>query len=198
MEERRRIIIPTGVERDHSLPVPQFDTEATLLARPVVPLVEAQRPARTNLLLVLVVVAASLVGAAAALAFDSFRNHTHQNAPVAQQPANAPAPVPQATQPEPSQENVAPPKIEDHQATVPAKPKPSPDERATGDDDSWTRDEPGAGDRAAKKSRAERRRRNDNEYGPEEVQRQVERAGRELNRIREIFEGRQQPQQPPE
>ena len=197
MEERRRIIIPTGVERDHSLPVPQFDTEATLLARPVVPLVEAQqRPARTKLLLALVVVAASLVGAAAALAFDSFRNHTHQNAPVAQQPANAPASVPQATQPEPPEVNVAPPKTEDHQATVPAK--PSPDERATGDGDSWTRDEPGAGDRAAKKSRAERRRRNDNEYGPEEVQRQVERAGRELNRIREIFEGRQQPQQPPE
>ncbi|HMF56855.1 MAG TPA: hypothetical protein VK619_10980, partial [Pyrinomonadaceae bacterium] len=136
------------------------------------------------------------------IAFDYFRNHTHQNATaVEQQPANAPATAPptvsQATQPAQPQINVAPQKVEERQATVPAKPKSTPDERADGGDGGWTGDEPGAGARAAKRSKAERRRRND-EYGPEEVQRQMERAGRELNRIREIFEGRQQTQQPPE
>ncbi len=187
MEERRRIIIPTSVEPQTQLPAPHFDEEATLLARPVVPLTEAkQSPSRTKLLLALVVFAALLVGAAGALAFDYFRNHARQNAQVSAEPVTVHAP--QATEPA-----AQPTKVSDREATAaPAKPKPSPAERADNDNGSWAQVGP-AERTTAKKSKTERRRKNDNQYEPEEVQRQIERAGRELNRIREIFEGRQGP-----
>lgn len=44
MEQRRKIIVPTGAEADEELSTPHFDAEATLLARPVVPLTEPVEP----------------------------------------------------------------------------------------------------------------------------------------------------------
>lgn len=44
MEQRRKIIVPTGAEAEESLSTPHFDAEATLLARPVVPLSEPVEP----------------------------------------------------------------------------------------------------------------------------------------------------------
>ncbi|HEX8890608.1 MAG TPA: hypothetical protein VF779_15760, partial [Pyrinomonadaceae bacterium] len=42
MAERSRIIIPTDAQGNEGLPAPHFDAEATLTARPVVPLSEQQ------------------------------------------------------------------------------------------------------------------------------------------------------------
>lgn len=44
MEQRRKIIIPTGGDPDETLATPHFDAEATLSARPVVPLAEPVSP----------------------------------------------------------------------------------------------------------------------------------------------------------
>jgi hypothetical protein len=41
MEQRRKIIIPTGRDPEETLATPHFDAEATLSAQPVVPLAEA-------------------------------------------------------------------------------------------------------------------------------------------------------------
>ena len=85
MEQRRKIIIETGA--GEPIEEPHFDAEATLSARPVVPLKEsaaaesferAEPPAvlvskvarRSPWLLVLLVAAAALAGAAGALAID--------------------------------------------------------------------------------------------------------------------------------
>lgn len=94
MEDRRKIIIPTGAEGAEALETPHFDTEAARAARPVVPLAaqfggaespprsphytqsELPRPNKFSpWLLSLVILAAMSVGAAAALALDYYRNH---------------------------------------------------------------------------------------------------------------------------
>lgn len=92
MEQRRKIVIPTSAE---PLEEPHFDTEATLTARPVVPLTESAaadtyesaQPSvissvarRSPWLLVLLIGAAALAGAAGALAIDYLRNPQHKEA----------------------------------------------------------------------------------------------------------------------
>lgn len=101
MEDRRKIVIPTGAEEAEPLETPHFDTEAARAARPVVPLAatpalsdaelpprsvhytQSELPPRTRLspwLLSLVILAAMSVGAALALALDYYRNHKSEDA----------------------------------------------------------------------------------------------------------------------
>lgn len=106
MEQRRKIIIETGA--GEPIEEPHFDAEATLSARPVVPLTEsaaaaasyesAQPPAiasvssvtrRSPWLLVLLIAAAALAGAAGALAIDYLRNR--ETATAVSQPSSTAA-----------------------------------------------------------------------------------------------------------
>jgi hypothetical protein len=98
MEERRKIIIPTGVDPEETLSRRYFDTEATLAARPVVPLSDAEaaqasasatKPARgRRWLLPAVIAAAVAVGVAAGLAISVYRYRQQPQAesPVAVRP----------------------------------------------------------------------------------------------------------------
>lgn len=124
MEDRRKIVIPTGAEGAEALETPHFDTEAARAARPVVPLAaqldraevpprsvhytqsELPRPTKFSpWLLSLVVLAAMSVGAAGALALDYYRNHKHEE--------------PQAAAAQPTGETVA--TIDTHPAVKPAE-----------------------------------------------------------------------------
>jgi type IV secretory pathway VirB10-like protein len=108
MAERRKIIIETGANADEPLPTPHFDVEATLTARPVVPLTDQEnyqtpqggyagraaakpfwkRPA----MLALIVFVAVGIGVAAGLTIGVYRNRQATNAPVAAA-ANEPSPT---------------------------------------------------------------------------------------------------------
>lgn len=126
MAERRKIIIETGAETGEPLPTPHFDTEATLTARPVVPLADqatyqtqygdyAARAAKPfwkrPALLVPIILAAVGIGVAAGLAIGIYRNQSTAQPPVASAPTPAventdlsqtaeplPAPVPDESQ----------------------------------------------------------------------------------------------------
>ena len=96
MEERRKIIIPTGVDPEETLSRRYFDTEATLAARPVVPLSDAAqapasavKPARARRWLLPAAIAAAVaVGVAAGLAIGVYRYRQQPQAesPVAVRP----------------------------------------------------------------------------------------------------------------
>jgi hypothetical protein len=81
MEERRKIIIPTGANPEASASRPYFNTEATRAARPVVPLPEAVAQAhpvgksgnRRWPLLALLVLAAVGIGVASGLAISGYQ-----------------------------------------------------------------------------------------------------------------------------
>jgi cytoskeletal protein RodZ len=101
MEQRNKIIIPTGVEPEEAPEAPHFDAEETLLAaRPVVPLSQddiesshyarAQRMdtplARRFPLLAMVIIAAVCAGAAGGLAVALYQSRQATQAQVAAQP----------------------------------------------------------------------------------------------------------------
>ncbi|HEY0544402.1 MAG TPA: hypothetical protein VGC91_03315 [Pyrinomonadaceae bacterium] len=98
MEERRKIVIPTGVDPEETLSRRYFDTEATLAARPVVPLSDAEaaqasasatKPARGRRWLLPAVIAAAVgVGVVAGLAISvyRYRQPTQAESPVAVRP----------------------------------------------------------------------------------------------------------------
>ncbi|MGB9178100.1 MAG: hypothetical protein WCB68_02550 [Pyrinomonadaceae bacterium] len=109
MEQRRKIVIQTGTE---PIEEPHFDAEATLSARPVVPLAEsAVRESyesvqpyavpvssitrRSPWLLALLIAAAALAGAAGALAIDYLRSREPKEATVTAQPSATTATVAQ-------------------------------------------------------------------------------------------------------
>jgi Tfp pilus assembly major pilin PilA len=267
MEQRRKIIVPTGVEADEELPTPHFDAEATLLARPVVPLTEPVEPppdiypparvaaARAHgapaasspwkrSTLILIIVAAVCVGIASGLAIGLYQSR-RQKAPVAastttQAPAQPVVSEPQqqaAAQPEPEARQSArveqPAEEDETQEDVSAasddeeKREREPKRRA--DDEARDEDKPVARDtrkrdeersappvvvrerpseipdldereerrierreqRRAERREARRRQREENPDSPIEFPRNVERARQEINRIRDIFEGRQ-------
>ncbi len=84
MEERHKIIIPTGADPDAALSQPFFNTEATRAARPVVPLPETDAPhnqaastsaprARRWAILAPLITAAVGIGVAAGLAISSYQ-----------------------------------------------------------------------------------------------------------------------------
>jgi hypothetical protein len=247
MAERRKIVIETGEGTDEPLPTPHFDAEATLTARPVVPLNDQdthqlpyggyagrapkpfwKRPA----LLVAIVLAAIGVGVAAGLAIGLYRNRN-----VARETPVATAPTPaventelgQTVEPPPaSQERVATvseqPEEEDKEEAA-VEPKEEERERTTArnerrdnnDDevsqpvvakppvvrdkkpikvDEYTIEDARAERHAEKERRreerrAERRERRRRDDEATNIPRGIQRAGREVDRIREIFEGRQ-------
>jgi hypothetical protein len=243
MAERRKIIIETGADPDEPLPTPHFDAEATLTARPVVPLNDqetyqmhyggrAQKPFwKRPVLLALIVLVAVGIGVAAGLTIGMYRNRQAAETPVAATPPSAaedaaadqvieePQPQPPVTQEaravvpdEPEEEEGAPapaaePKVEERERTTRSERKADDDEarQPAAAKPAVVRDkkpikvdeyiiEDGREARRAEKEqrreerRAERRERRRRERGGEI---NIERAGREVDRIREIFEGRQ-------
>lgn len=131
MEQRRKIIIPTGSDPDETLSTPHFDTEATLSARPVVPLAEpgsrtpgmayasagqgaAYKPRQSvaasspwkRSTLILIVLAAVSVGVASGLAIGFYQTRTKAPAANVTAQPNASEQQQQATvqpAPEPQQ-----------------------------------------------------------------------------------------------
>lgn len=233
MNERRKIIIPTGTDPDEPLTTPHFDAEATLTARPVIPLSEQEtfrmhygdyagqalqpfwkRPA----LLALIVLVAVGVGVAAGLAIGIYRNRKTAEVPVtAAQPApvesastgqvveQAPTPPVRQSVPENSEkpaETPVEPKAEAAERTtrneqkkedevappvVPVKKRDEPEKK--GDDEAVN--EKQAEKERRREERRERRRRQRDDEEAIDLPRGIERAQKEVNRIREIFEGRQ-------
>ncbi len=245
MSERRKIIIETGAGSDEPLPTPHFDAEATLTARPVVPLADQeiyQRPYgnytrradkpfwKRPALLALIVLIAISVGVAAGLAIGIYRNRTTAEAPVAtapsstvegasadQQVVESPQPAPmtpaRAAVPDEPEESEAPqaePKDEPRERTARNEQKDDDDEvrppvevkqpavrekqpAKTDDDNIEVEREARRAEKEQRREerreeRRERRRGRDND---ENAPRGIERVGREVDRIREIFEGRQ-------
>ncbi len=264
MEQRRKIIVPTGVEADETLTTPHFDAEATLLARPVVPLPEPVEPppdvytpahaaAQANgassapslwkrSTLIMIILAAVCVGIASGLAIGLYQSR--QKAPVAASTTTTTAPAqpvvsePQQAEAQPQAEARQSARVEqpaeeeteedasaDDEETRGKEPKRRSDDDARDDDDdkpvardNRKRDEERAAppvvvrerpveipdidereekrrerreQRREERREARRRQREENADGPVEFPRNVERARQEINRIRDIFEGRQ-------
>ncbi len=248
MAERRKIIIQTGAAPDEPLPTPHFDAEATMTARPVVPLNDqeahqahygnyAGRPAakpfwKRPALLALIVLVAVGIGVAAGLAIGIYRNRNAAETPIATTPpptvedANAGQTVEQQPQPAPTEQTRAAVPAEEPEETAAAEPKveererTARNERKDEDDDDEARppvaakqpvvrekkpvkideyvieDEREARQAEKEQRREERRaeRRERRRRGREDemnLPRGIERGRREVDRIREIFEGRQ-------
>ena len=226
MNERRRIIIPTGADPDEPLVSPHFDSEATSHARPVVPLTDQEtfqmnygaypgRPAKPAwkrpAMLVLIVVLAIGAGVAAGIGISLYRNRQATKAPdtsatgstgesATAAPVAAQTPSPQspivapvvprespatnedqetkASKPPSNNIEVPPPVVREK---TPAKVDDAADQTADAKEEERDR---------RREERRERRRQQREQDEPVDVPRQVDRAGRGLNRIREIFEGR--------
>jgi hypothetical protein len=116
MEQRRKIVISTGTDGEETLSTPHFDVEATLAAKPVVPLTEPVEPPTSpqnayaavpytasyapraakaasspwkRSTLILIILAAVGVGIASGLAIGLYQSRNKTSAPVAAQPAAA-------------------------------------------------------------------------------------------------------------
>lgn len=252
MEQKRKIVIQTATEPDEALSTPHFDTEATLAARPVVPLAEPVVQHAQNAYsvsraeassswkrstIILIVLFAVSIGVVSGLAIGYYQSRS--KAPATQPVVSAPAvdePQQATVQPqhEPKQsarisqqpeEEVVEPESES-QAPI-ALPDTKKDKKDSTDeterkDNRATRDDARRDEerrvppvvvrqepadypiedereerRARREERRERRReerrrqREENEDGPVNVPRHVERAQQQINRIRDIFEGRQ-------
>lgn len=146
MEQRRRIIITTGNEPEGALPTPHFDAEATLLARPVVPLTPdavesargthagaAKKPlARRFPLLALIVLVALGVGVAGGLAIGLYQNRRKTEPAVAAQPPTvAPTVNPRVTKPAQEVSRAQPPSAPPVVKEEKPAPQPSPVTLAT-------------------------------------------------------------------
>jgi hypothetical protein len=155
MAERKKIIIQTGANPDESLPTPHFDAEATLTARPVIPLSEQEnfrmqhgvyaagvekpfwkRPA----LLALIVLVAVGVGVAAGLAIGIYKNRSAAQTPVASAPpsttvenAKVDQPVVEQSVPAPTQQARA--DVPETPVETPAEPKAEERERTVRNDE---------------------------------------------------------------
>ncbi|MBA3767347.1 MAG: hypothetical protein H0W99_10230 [Acidobacteria bacterium] len=220
MEQKRKIVIQVSGASEEAVPArdydggatvraPLFDEEATMGARPVVPLTEAStRPSRRFPLLALVVILAISAGVAGGFAIGVYRSRlnraaatttaattvsTDATAPAEQLPViasekssesrsrateagNAPTErTVRNSKPAKDDEQIIPPvevrerAREKRETTIKIK-----------DDD----------EREGKRQKKEQRRRaRANDERDADLNQQVERAGREVNRIREIFEG---------
>ena len=244
MAERRKIIIQTGADATEPLPTPHFDAEATMTARPVVPLTDQEayqmpyghyagraaaakpfwkRPA----LMALIVLVAVGIGVAAGLTIGIYRNRQTAETPVAteqtspaedinagqmvEEPQPAPAEQARTVVPEETEKTEEAP-VEDSKDVERREERTTRNERKDDDDDVERAPRvvapPAAGEkkpvkvdeyeiedeREARRAerRAERRERRRREREEEiTIPRGIDRAGREVDRIREIFEGRQ-------
>lgn len=219
MEERRKIIIPTGANPEASASRPYFNTEATRAARPVVPLPEAVAQAHPSgksgnrrwPLLALLVLAAVGIGVASGFAISGYQR-SRQPAetsvavrPVASKPLST---LPWTHTPEEPviEENDATAQVTDVDETAGQVPDETP---ARADDDKEEKQERKAEREAEKRERREQRderaeqereqRRQDRgrRRGPDDRNRNedlpqdptIRRTRDELHRIREIFEG---------
>ena len=148
MAEIKKIIIPTGASPDESLPTPHFDAEATLTARPVIPLSEQENfrmqhggyPAgvekpfwKRPMLLALILLAAVGVGVAAGLSIGIYRNRSVAQTPVASAPPstveNAKVEQPVVEQPAPEPSRQARADVPETAVETPAEPKAEERER---------------------------------------------------------------------
>jgi hypothetical protein len=179
MAEIKKIIIPTGANPDESLPPPHFDAEATLTARPVIPLSEQEKfrmqhggyPAgvekpfwKRPALLALIVLVAVGVGVAAGLAIGIYRNRSAAQTPVASEPPsttieNAKVNQPVVEQPVPAPTQQARADVpETTVETPPAEPKAEDRGRSVRNDERNARNE----ERSARSERKS----DDNEVAP--------------------------------
>jgi hypothetical protein len=240
MEQKRKIIIPLGGSREAipardfdgatTAPAPLFDAEATLGARPVVPLAETPQPSRQFPLLALVVVLAISAGVAGGFAIGIYRSRQAQQSVPTATTATSSAPTTPTTTISADATTAPPPPAQQLPATVASEKTPEP-ERATASnaaavertarDNRTKRDEEQPqqvippvevrergrekgerevrdredkiakeDEREFKRQKRERRRRaRENDEANGDVNQQIERGARELNRIREIFEG---------
>jgi type IV secretory pathway VirB10-like protein len=240
MDQKRKIVIPLGegfgkeaggakdFEGGSTVRAPLFDEEATMGARPVVPIAAAYPPPSTRFpLLALVVILAVSAGLAGGLAIGLYKSG--QNRPSAasapaettttasaeqasQTPAQEQLPATIASEKSPATQprTVAAAAVEENAPTERA----ARDERPKRDEDKVSapvapretarekhdREESELEERtlarqeereARRQQRQERRRRarEREEADSGDLNRQIDRGARELNRIREIFEG---------
>jgi len=160
MAEIKKIIIQTGADPDESLPTPHFDAEATLTARPVIPLSEQEKfrmqhggyPAgvekpfwRRPALLALIVLLAVGVGVAAGLTIGIYKNRSVAQTPVASAPpstiesAKVDQPIVEQPVPEPTRQARA--VVPETPVETPAEPKAEERERNARNDDRTARNE---------------------------------------------------------
>jgi type IV secretory pathway VirB10-like protein len=235
MEQRRKIVIPVGSEAREAggaknfdgaetVPARLFDEEATMGARPVVPLAGAStKPSSRFPLLALVVILAVGAGVAGGFVIGLYKSRqTGQGESAAstaattaagteQTPAQEQLPASIATEKSPtpptrtvsSAENATTEraardkssKRDDDEVLAPVEvlnrereKREREDRIARNRDDRIERDR--EEERESRRERRQRRRRaREAEEMDTDVNRQIERGARELNRIREIFEG---------
>jgi type IV secretory pathway VirB10-like protein len=232
MEQRKKIVIPLGEaskEAGGAPPsrTPFFDEEATMGARPVVPIVEASAPQPRHLpllaLVVILAVSAGLAGGFLIGLYKSGQNKQSASAPAATATTTA-ASTEQAAQ-TPAQQQQLPAAIASEKSSAPQPRTVAAEGNATTEraarDNGSKRDEDKVLASAEVRERAEEKRdreekeREDRIVAREEeresrrqqrqerrrrarereaadsgdMNQQIERGTRELNRIREIFEG---------
>jgi type IV secretory pathway VirB10-like protein len=231
MEPKRKIVIPLGDASREAVPAsnydggatvraPLFDEEATMGARPVVPLAEASRGTSRHFpLLALVVILAVGAGVAGGFAIGVYKSR--QNRTTATTTAN-PAATTAGTDAPTQTPAEQLPVIASKQSSEPQRHTPeaenAPTERTVRDNKSTKDDEQlippvevrervrearearreredkikddGEQQRVSKRQKKEQRRRaRDNDERDADLDQQIEHAGREVNRIRDIFEG---------
>jgi hypothetical protein len=176
MADRKKIIISTGAEPDEPLPTPHFDTEATLTARPVVPLgeqetyqthygdyaVRAQKPFwKRPAMIALIALVAVGIGVAAGIAIGINRNRNAAETPVVTAPpsdtenAEVGQTVQTVAQPEPQTSDAIPEEEEEEPSIEPAKaeePKPTARNERRDDDEEVTAPPPVVRDKRREKA----------------------------------------------
>jgi type IV secretory pathway VirB10-like protein len=231
MEPKRKIVIPLGdasreavpasnYDGGVTVPAPLFDEEATMGARPVVPLAEASREtSRRFPLLALVVILAVGAGVAGGFAIGVYKSR--QNRTAAATSTNTAATTASTDVPAQTQAEQLP-VIASKQSSEPrartTEAENAPTERTARDSKPAKDDEQlippvevrervrearearreredkikddGEQQREVKRQKKEQRRRaREADERDADVNQQIERAGREVNRIRDIFEG---------
>jgi hypothetical protein len=161
MAEIKKIIIPTGANPDESLPTPHFDAEATLTARPVIPLSEqekfrmqrggyaagVEKPFwKRPMLLALIVLVAVGVGVAAGLTIGIYKNRNTAQTPVVSAPPsttveNENVAQPVVEQPTPATTRQARADVPEIPVEAPAEPKAEERARTVRNDEPPVRNE---------------------------------------------------------
>ncbi|MDQ3818203.1 MAG: hypothetical protein M3362_11065 [Acidobacteriota bacterium] len=199
--------------------VPLSDEEARLLQQGQYS-VRVQKPFwKRPLVIALVVIVAAGLGVAAGFAIGMYRNRQPAQTPAAnaqpstaestnqvgEQPTPAPSPHARASAQEKPTETPAPaePKAEERSPAARNETKNSDDEEASAaasskkragkdeDDNAAAADERQVERERRREARRSERRRQQDEENPVDLPRQMDRARQQVNRIREIFEGKQ-------
>ena len=229
MEPKRKIVIPLGDASHEAVPssnydggatvrAPLFDEEATMGARPVVPLAEASKGTSRHFpLLALVVILAVGAGVAGGFAIGVYKSRQNRTTATTANPAatTASTDVPAQTQAEQLPVIASKQSSEPQRRTTEAENAPTErtvrDSKPAKDDEQIippvevrervreTREarreredkiKDDGEQRVSKRQKKEQRRRaRENDERDADLDQQIERAGREVNRIRDIFEG---------